>query len=98
MRAGRASGYQFIGSSKTAQNTYSNMEISPALGDADATTGQNCQAQMPNDCPTVRSEKPSKGIAQLRMCADAKNLKRSGPEFSSHKSNIPLFIERGGLR
>jgi hypothetical protein len=51
------------------------MEISPALGDANATTGQNCQTQMPNDCPTVRSEKLSRGIAQLRMCADAKNLK-----------------------
>jgi hypothetical protein len=75
MRVGRVSGYQFIGLSKTAQYTYSNMEISPALGDANATTGQNCQTQMPNDCPTVRSEKLSRGIAQLRMCADAKNLK-----------------------
>jgi hypothetical protein len=62
--------------SKTAQYTYSSIEISPALGDANATYGtelSNTDAERLPDVPE-RDAIP-KEIAHLRMYADAKNSK-----------------------
>jgi hypothetical protein len=74
IRVGRVSGYQFIGLSKTTQNTYSNIEISPALEMRTRQRGRtvNTDSELLPDGP--EREAVLKEIAQFRMRADCKEL------------------------
>jgi hypothetical protein len=95
IRVGCVSGYQFIGLSKTAQNTYSIIESSPALGDANATTWQNCQHRCRTTARRPGARSYSEGNRAARhVCGLQRTLNDQGLK-SRHIRATSRFSLRG---